>query len=214
VSGVGGQQDFVVMSHELEGARSIIAVRATSRRGGRLNSNIVWSYGNTTVPRQLRDIVVTEYGIADLRGKSDRDTIVEMLKVSDSSAQPDLLRQAVTARKLERTFALPSEQRNNWTERIREALGTMRADGLLPLFPLGTEMTEAEQSLIAPLAMLKSGTRLDRLTAMLSGLNPRTPHPYHAAALDRMGLRKPKGVKERLIRTIVLGALRRAGAMS
>jgi hypothetical protein len=137
-----------------------------------------------------------------------------MLKVSDSSAQPDLLRQAVTARKLERTFALPSEQRNNWTERIREALGTMRADGLLPLFPLGTEMTEAEQSLIAPLAMLKSGTRLDRLTAVLSGLNPRTPHPYHAAALDRMGLRKPKGVKERLIRTIVLGALRRAGAMS
>ena len=36
VSGVGGQQDFVVMSHELEGARSVIAVRATSRRGGGL----------------------------------------------------------------------------------------------------------------------------------------------------------------------------------
>jgi acyl-CoA hydrolase len=214
VSGVGGQQDFVVMSHELEGARSIIAVRGTSRRGGGLKSNIVWSYGNTTVPRQLRDIIVTEYGIADLRGKSDRDVIVAMLTVADSSAQPELMHAAIKPRKLERAFTLPSEHRNNWTERIRDALGPMRADGLLPLFPLGTEMTEAEQSLIAPLAMLKSGTLIDRLTVLLSGLNPRAPHPYHAAALDRMGLRKPKGVKERLIRAIVLGALRRAGAMS
>ena len=214
VSGVGGQQDFVVMSHELEGARSIIAVRSTSRRGGGLKSNVVWSYGNTTVPRQLRDIIVTEYGIADVRGNSDRDTIVEMLKVADSSAQPDLLRQAVTARKLERSFVLPPEHRNNSQERIREALGPMRADGLLPLFPLGTEMTEAEQSLITPLAMLKSGTRLERLTAVLSGLNPRAPHAYHADALERMGLRKPKGAKEWLLRAIVLGALRRAGAAS
>lgn len=212
VSGVGGQQDFVVMSHELEGARSIIAVRAASRRGGSLRSNIVWSYGNTTVPRQLRDIIVTEYGIADLRGKSDRDTIAEMLNVADSSAQSGLLRQAVAARKLERSFALPPEHRNNSSERIREALGPMRADGLLPLFPLGTEMTEAEQSLITPLAILKSGTQLQRLAAVMSGLNPRAPHPYHAAALERMGLRRPKSVKDVLLRAIVLGALRRAGA--
>lgn len=214
VSGVGGQHDFVVMSHALDDARSIIAVRSTSRRGGKLTSNIVWSYGNATIPRSLRDVIVTEYGIADLRGKSDRDTIVEMLKVADTSAQSDLARSAIAARKLERSFALLPQQRNNGYERIREALGPMRADGLLPLFPLGTEMTEAEQSLIAPLAMLKSGTRLDRLTVVLSGLNPRTPHPFHAAALERMGLRKPKGIKERLIRVIVLGALRRAGAMS
>lgn len=214
VSGVGGQHDFVVMSHALDDARSIIAVRSTSRRGGKLTSNIVWSYGNATIPRSLRDVIVTEYGIADLRGKSDRDTIVEMLKVADTSAQSDLARSAIAARKLERSFALPPQQRNNGYERIREALGPMRADGLLPLFPLGTEMTEAEQSLIAPLAMLKSGTRLDRLTVVLSGLNPRTPHPFHAAALERMGLRKPKGIKERLIRVIVLGTLRRAGAMS
>jgi hypothetical protein len=73
-------------------------------------------------------------------------------------------------------------------------------------------MTEAEQSLITPLAMLKSGTQLQRLAALLSGLNPRPPHPYHAAALERMGLRRPKGAKDVLLRAIVLGALRRAGA--
>ena len=31
-------------------------------------SNIRWSYGHTTIPRHLRDMVVTEYGVADLRG--------------------------------------------------------------------------------------------------------------------------------------------------
>ena len=46
---------------------------------GRTSSNIVWEYPETTIPRHLRDIVVTEYGIADLRGKGDRDTIAAML---------------------------------------------------------------------------------------------------------------------------------------
>ena len=212
VSGVGGQHDFVAMSHELDGARSIIALRSTSRRGGSLSSSIVWTYANTTVPRQLRDIIVTEYGIADLRGKSDRDAVVEMLKVADSSAQPGLLRSAIAARKLESTFDLPPQHRNNRGERIREALGPKRASGLLPSFPLGTEMTETEQSLIAPLALLKSGSRPELLVTLLAGLNPRAPDLYQSAALKRMDLHRPKGVKERLIRAVVLGALRRAGA--
>lgn len=212
VSGVGGQHDFVAMSHELDGARSIIALRSTSRRGGSLNSNIVWSYRNTTVPRQLRDIIVTEYGIADLRGKSDRDTVVEMLKVADSSAQPGLLQSAIAARKLESTFDLPPQHHNNRAGRIREALGSKRASGLLPPFPLGTEMTETEQSLIAPLALLKSGSRPDLLLTLLTGLNPQAPDPLQSAALKRMGVNRPKGLKERLIRAVVLGALRRAGA--
>ena len=75
VSGAGGQHDLVAMAHALEGARSIIGVRSTRRSNRRTASNIVWRYANATVPRQLRDIVVTEYGIADLRGKSDRDVV-------------------------------------------------------------------------------------------------------------------------------------------
>ena len=51
------------------GARSPLST-APMRGNGRTTSNIVWSYGHTTIPRHLRDIVVTEYGVADLREHS------------------------------------------------------------------------------------------------------------------------------------------------
>ena len=66
----------------------------TARRKGAAQSNIRWNYGHTTIPRHLRDIVVTEYGIADLRGKSDRDVIAAMLAITDSRFQDELLRAA------------------------------------------------------------------------------------------------------------------------
>ena len=101
VSGAGGQHDLVGMAHALEGARSIIGVRGIRRPNRRTASNIVWRYANATVPRQLRDILVTEYGIADLRGKSDRDVIAAMLGVADSGFQPGLLEAARRAGKIE-----------------------------------------------------------------------------------------------------------------
>jgi hypothetical protein len=51
-------------------ARAVTALNSTHESNGRTTSNIVWSYGHTTSPRHLRDIVVTEYGVADLRGHS------------------------------------------------------------------------------------------------------------------------------------------------
>src|SRR6202023_2095091 len=107
----------------LEGARSIIIVRATRTANGRLSSNIRWQYGHVTIPRHLRDIVVTEYGIADLRGKTDRDVIAAMLAVADSRFQDELLRQAKDAGKIEKRFELPPAWRDNTPERIARALG-------------------------------------------------------------------------------------------
>jgi acyl-CoA hydrolase len=70
VSGVGGQYNFIAQSFALDGARSAIVLRAGRTAKGRFESNIRWRYGHTTIPRHLRDIVITEYGIADIRGKS------------------------------------------------------------------------------------------------------------------------------------------------
>ncbi len=67
LSGVGGQYNFVAMAHELEDGRSIMMIRSTKEEDGKLSSNTRWSYGHITIPRHLRDLVVTEYGIADLR---------------------------------------------------------------------------------------------------------------------------------------------------
>src|SRR4029077_4947611 len=92
----------------LEDARSIIMVRATRDAHRRTASNIRWNYGNITIPRHLRDVVVTEYGVADLRGKTDRDVIAAMLAVADSRFQDELLRQARGAGKIERGVEAPA----------------------------------------------------------------------------------------------------------
>ena len=50
VSGVGGQYNFVAQAHELDGARSIIALDAVRTAKGQTSSNILWNYGHTTIP--------------------------------------------------------------------------------------------------------------------------------------------------------------------
>jgi acyl-CoA hydrolase len=126
VSGTGGQHDLVSTAQALDGARSIIAVRGTRSHDRRTISNIVWRYANATVPRHLRDIVVTEYGIADLRGKSDRDCIAATLAVADSRFQPGLQREAQQPGKLEPSFALAGRAAENSPARIDAALGPAR----------------------------------------------------------------------------------------
>ncbi|MCB1739979.1 MAG: acetyl-CoA hydrolase, partial [Gammaproteobacteria bacterium] len=64
VSGVGGQYNFVAQAFALRDARSIIALNATRQHEGRCVSNIRWAHSSETIPRHLRDIVVTEYGVA------------------------------------------------------------------------------------------------------------------------------------------------------
>jgi acyl-CoA hydrolase len=207
VSGPGGQHDLVAMAHELDGARSIIAVRSTRRQNRRTVPNIVWRYANTTVPRALRDIIVTEYGIADLRGKNDRDVIAEMLSVADSAFQPSLIRDAQQVGKLERSFAVPLHAAANTARRIEDALAAARRDGLLPVFPLGSEMTDVEQALVAPLQTLKSADYVGLLRAAMAGLAS-APSPHEQAALERLQLGQPVSLPDRAYRALVLGALR------
>jgi len=213
ISGAGGQHDLVAMAHALDGARSIIGLRSTRRQDRRTVSNIVWRYANTTVPRTLRDIVVTEYGIADLRGKSDRDVIVEMLKVADGAFQSGLIEAAKRAGKLERSFDLPPTPAGNRAERIASALAPARRDGLLPAFPLGTEMTEVEQALAGSLTSLKSAGYGDVLRMLWAGIL-RSPEAGERSALERMSLTSAVTLRERAMRALVLGALRRGGSVS
>ncbi|MDQ1131507.1 acyl-CoA hydrolase [Pseudoxanthomonas winnipegensis] len=60
VSGVGGQHDFVSMAHALHDARSVLMLRAVRGEGERLESNLRWNYGHTTIARHLRDVFVDE----------------------------------------------------------------------------------------------------------------------------------------------------------
>ena len=207
VSGVGGQYNFVAQSFALEDARSVIMLRATRAAKGRTTSNIRWNYGHTTIPRHLRDIVVTEYGVADLHGKTDRDVIAAMLAVTDSRFQDELLRRAKDAGKIEKAFELPSSWRDNTPERIARALGPAREQGLLPLFPFGTDFTETEQRLIPALQRLEAASPM-RLAGLLArGLASGAPSPQVRECLARMGLERRSGLTEHVYAALLRGAL-------
>src|SRR5436190_12950070 len=145
ISGVGGQYNFVAQAFELEGARSLLALEATRQAGRSAQSNIRWSYGHQTIPRHLRDVFVTEYGVADVRGKSDAETIAAMLAVTDSRFQDELAGIAKDAGKLPKGHEIPGAHRENFPERIAEALKPAREAGLLASFPFGRVFTEVEQ---------------------------------------------------------------------
>ena len=204
VSGVGGQYNFVAQAFALEGARSVMLLRASRTTKGKTLSNVRWRYGHTTIPRHLRDMIVTEYGVADLRGKSDRDVIVAMLAITDQRFQDDLLRQAKDAGKIEKTFELPNAARDNTPEAIERALKPAVDEGLLPAFPFGSDFTEIERRLLPALQILKSASLRQLLALLLRGLSPRR---QNSECLDRLGLAHPRTPSEWLYRALVEGAL-------
>jgi len=208
ISGIGGQGDFVSMAHELPDARSIIAVRSTRAQGSRATSNIHWRYANTSIPRQLRDIIVTEYGIADIRGRTDKEVVSAMLAVTDARFQSQLRQSAVAAGKLPADFRLSSNATDNTPSRIEAALSSARREGLLPPFPLGTEMTEVEQALLPALGKLRRASVPRLLGYMLQGAMPGELPPGGSEKLERLDLARASSLKDRAMRALVLGALR------
>ncbi|WP_213771242.1 acetyl-CoA hydrolase/transferase C-terminal domain-containing protein [Bradyrhizobium sp. dw_78] len=210
VSGVGGQYNFVAQAFALADARSILAVEASRLAGAKAQSNIRWRYGHETIPRHLRDIVVTEYGVADLRGKSDAEVIAAMLQVADSRFQDDLMRQAKEAGKLPKSFEIPHAYRDNHPERIVTALKPAREAGLLPWFPFGSDFTDVEQRLLPALQLLQEAQRTPRRLAGLlwQGLT-HTPDGSDLECLTRLGLDRPATWSERVYRALVSTALAR-----
>jgi Acetyl-CoA hydrolase/transferase C-terminal domain len=210
ISGVGGQYNFVAQAFALAGARSVLALEAARMVGRRVQSNIRWSYGHQTIPRHLRDVFVTEYGIADVRGKSDAEVIAAMLSIADSRFQDELARQAKDAGKLPKGFEIPAAHRENFPERIAAALKPAREAGLLPSFPFGSDFTEVEQRLIPALQLLQAAQRTPaKLPGLLWEGLTRTPISADDECLARLGLDRPKTLSERFYRALVSAALAR-----
>jgi hypothetical protein len=213
VSGVGGQYNFVAQAFALQGARSILALEATHLAGATAQSNIRWNYGHETIPRHLRDVFVTEYGVADVRGKSDAETIAAMLAVTDSRFQAELARIAKDAGKLPKDFEIPPAHRENFPERIVQALKPARDAGLLPTFPFGSDFTETEQRLIPALQVLQEAQRTPlRLPGLLWQGLMREVDAADRECLARLGLDRPATFAERGYRALVSAALKRSRA--
>jgi hypothetical protein len=213
VSGVGGQFNFVSQAFALDDARSIITLKAVRRSKGKESSNVLWSYGHETVPRHYRDIVVSEYGVADLRGRTDAEVIAAMLSIADSRYQPELLARAKEARKIPAHYEISAAHRENTPERIFRALQPLRDQGHLPEYPFGTDFTETEQRLVPALEILQDASvSFARLASLgIAGLSSRTDAKTNAATqecLARLGLAEPKSLQDRIYQTLLRGALR------
>ncbi|HEV7608125.1 MAG TPA: acetyl-CoA hydrolase/transferase C-terminal domain-containing protein [Steroidobacteraceae bacterium] len=209
VSGVGGQYNFVAMAHALPGARSVLCARATRLKDGRLSSNIVTSYGHTTIPRHLRDIALTEYGIADLRGRTDSECVAAMLNIADSRFQDGLLAAAKRANKIDAGYRIPEEFRGNTPARVTRGFAAQRRAGLFSEYPFGTDLTREEIELARALRWLKENTggTWGRLLTVGRALLTR-PKDAERAGLVRLQLDSPRNFSARLDAKLVSLGLR------
>ncbi|PQZ94273.1 MULTISPECIES: acetyl-CoA hydrolase/transferase C-terminal domain-containing protein [Pseudomonas] len=205
LSGVGGQYNFVAQGHALEGARSILILRSWRESAGEVSSNIVWDYGHCTIPRHLRDIVITEYGIADLRGQTDAKVIEALLNITDSRFQADLIEQAQKAGKLPKHFQLDPRFADNTPERLKGIQARHRR--LFPEYPLGTDFTAEEQDLLRALNWLKSKFKLTEILELGKAALDAPEQEVFPKHLERMRLDKPDGLKEDLYQRLLLAGL-------
>ncbi|HEX7215587.1 MAG TPA: acetyl-CoA hydrolase/transferase C-terminal domain-containing protein [Methylomirabilota bacterium] len=96
ITGIGGQFDFVLGAGRAAGGRAIIALPAGAARGTR--SRIVARLGagaRVTTPRFLSDYVVTEHGVATLRGQSDAGRARALVRIADPAFR-DALERAIS----------------------------------------------------------------------------------------------------------------------
>jgi acyl-CoA hydrolase len=207
VSGVGGQYNFVAMSHALPDARLIMMLRATHDNKDGLKSSIVWNYGNVTIPRHLRDVVVTEYGVADLRGQPDSEVIQRLIAVADSRFQQDLVRDAKAQGKLPARYEVPERYSHNLPQMLHDKLHPWTEAGLLPDFPFGTDFTEDELHIVRALKRIKHATQnpAELVTMAIKSLweGKEAPHAY----LERLGLADAHSFKDLFVRRLFAGNL-------
>ncbi|MFZ1915914.1 MAG: acetyl-CoA hydrolase/transferase C-terminal domain-containing protein [Dehalococcoidales bacterium] len=95
LSGPGGQLTFAIGAQLSKGGRFITTLQSTAR-GGKFSRIVpmLQEGSMVTVPRTLADIVVTEFGIARLRGKTHRERALELIAVAHPDFRAELKRQA------------------------------------------------------------------------------------------------------------------------
>jgi acyl-CoA hydrolase len=207
VSGVGGQYNFVAMAHALPDGRSILMLRASRDCRGGAQSNIVWNYPHATIARHLRDLVVTEYGVADLRGASDEEIVKRLLAIADARFVDALAARAKAAGKLAKDFVVPDAWRAHCPAALAETMRPHRAH--FPTFPFGSDFDAQELALLPALKKLKQATATTPATlrTVLAAVFAGAPRAEHAALLQRMGLDAPRSLGEKLEARLLAWAL-------
>jgi butyryl-CoA:acetate CoA-transferase len=98
ISGTGGQLDFIFGAFNSHRGKGLICLSSTRKdRDGNEMSRIVPTLKQgsiVTVPRSIVHYVVTEYGVAQLKGKSTWERAESLISIAHPKFRDELIRQA------------------------------------------------------------------------------------------------------------------------
>jgi 4-hydroxybutyrate CoA-transferase len=92
ISGVGGQVDFVRGANLSQGGKSIIAIQSVTG-GGKVSKIVPFLDNGAAVTTSRCDVrfIVTEYGIADLKGKTLKERARSLIEIAHPNFKPLLI---------------------------------------------------------------------------------------------------------------------------
>ncbi len=97
ISGTGGQLDFVTGASDSAGGKSFICTKSsyTDRNGERRSNILPHFYGDiVTTPRSQSYFIVTEYGMANLEGRSTWERAEMLIALAHPDFRDELIRAA------------------------------------------------------------------------------------------------------------------------
>jgi len=97
ISGTGGQLDFVEGAYKSKGGQSFICMTSTFKSKNGITSRIkpTLALGSiVTSPRTATHKIVTEYGIAGMKGKATWQRAEELISIAHPDYRDDLVREA------------------------------------------------------------------------------------------------------------------------
>ena len=156
----------------------------------------------TAIPRHLRDVVITEYGVAELRGQSDSEVVKRLIAVADSRFQDELVGQAKANGKLEASYTVPDCYRQNLPEALEHTLHPWLTAAMLPEYPFGTDLTDDELRMVRAMQKIKHASQhpAELLTMAVKSLWEGREAP--PAYLERLGLTEAHSFKDLLVRRL------------
>jgi acyl-CoA hydrolase len=89
--GVGGSLDFMIAAM-LPGNLSVLVMRSSARGGTISRIRPTLGTGPVSIPRTLTQVVITEYGVADLRGATVAERAERLLAIAHPDHRSDLER--------------------------------------------------------------------------------------------------------------------------
>ncbi len=94
-SGTGGAFDFAYGAQHSKGGRGIIAMASTAKDGTISKIKPILTPGSVvTISRNVADIIITEYGVAYMRGRTVKERATQLIQIAHPDFREELRREA------------------------------------------------------------------------------------------------------------------------